>query len=49
MNDTGEVNAGNTGAVELCREKYTGKTGYGVNSSLIYGIQWDSMMKWIEN
>ena len=47
-NDTGEVNAGNTGAVELCREKYTGKDGYGVNSSLIYATQWDSIMEWIE-
>ncbi len=27
---------------------YTGKEGYGVNSSLMYGIQWDSIMKWIE-
>ncbi len=48
MNDTGEVYAGSKGAVELCREQYTGKAGYGVKSNLIYGIQWDSIMKWIE-
>ena len=49
MSNTEEVTAGSKGAVELSREAYTNKEAYGVNSSLIYGVQWDSIMRWIEN
>lgn len=49
INDTGEQYEGSKGAVELCKEMYTLKQGYEVNSSLVYGVQWDSIMEWIEN
>ena len=48
MNDIGEYQEGNKGAVELCQKMYSDNLDYGVKSSLIYGTQWDSMMTWIE-
>ena len=36
------------GAVEKSKEMYTGKNKYGVTSTLIYNIQWDAIMAWID-
>ena len=36
------------GAVEKVKEMYTDKEKYGVTSTLIYGIQWDAIMTWID-
>ena len=40
---------GTTGAVFQSQQMYTGKTGYDVTSTLIYGIQWDAIMQWIDS
>ena len=39
---------GTTGAVAKSKEMYTNKEIYGVTSTLIYGIQWDAIMSWID-
>ena len=36
------------GAVEKVKEMYTDKEKYGVTSTLIYGIQWDAIMTWLD-
>ena len=36
------------GAVEKSKEMYSGKEEYGVTSTLIYGVQWDAIMAWID-
>ena len=36
------------GAVEKAKGMYTDKEKYGVTSTLIYGIQWDAIMAWID-
>ncbi len=36
------------GAVEKSKEMYTGKNKYGATSTLIYNIQWDAIMAWID-
>ena len=36
------------GAVEKAKGIYTDKEKYGVTSTLIYGIQWDAIMAWID-
>ena len=36
------------GAVEKVKGMYTDKEKYGVTSTLIYGIQWDAIMTWID-
>ena len=43
MNDIGT-----TGAVYKAQQMYTGKTGFYVTSTLIYGVQWDAIMYWID-
>ena len=39
---------GTTGAVYKSQQMYTNKTTHGVTSTLIYGIQWDAIMAWID-
>lgn len=39
---------GTTGAVAKSKAMYTDKSKYGVTSTLIYGIQWDAIMAWID-
>ena len=39
---------GETGAVAKAKGMYTNKEIYGVTSTLIYGIQWDAIMSWID-
>ena len=39
---------GTEGAVEKAKNMYTDYKIYGVYSTLIYGIQWDAIMSWIE-
>ncbi len=36
------------GAVEKAKGMYTDKEKYGVTSTLIYGIQWDAIMTWLD-
>ena len=36
------------GAVELSRNMYFSKSKYGVTSNLIYGVQWDAIMQFID-
>ena len=36
------------GAVEKAKGMYTDKEKYGVTSTLIYGVQWDAIMAWID-
>ena len=36
------------GAVEKAKGMYTDKEKYGVTSTLIYGIQWDAIMAWLD-
>ena len=36
------------GAVEKAKGMYTDKNKYGVTSTLIYGVQWDAIMSWID-
>ena len=45
-NSTSEI--GTTGAVYQSQQMYSGKTEYGVKSTLIYGVQWDAIMLWID-
>lgn len=40
---------GNTGAVYQAQQMYTGKPGYDITSSLIYGVEWDAIMNWIDS
>ena len=39
---------GNTGAVAKAKGMYTDKSKYNVTSTLIYGVQWDAIMLWID-
>ena len=39
---------GTEGAVYKAQQMYTDKNTYGVTSSLIYGVQWDAIMAWID-
>ena len=39
---------GTKGAVAKAQNMYTNKNGYDVTSTLIYGIQWDTIMAWID-
>ena len=39
---------GTEGAVAKSKGMYTGKNGYDVTSTLIYGTQWDAIMAWID-
>ena len=39
---------GTEGAVYKAQQMYTDKNTYGVTSTLIYGVQWDAIMAWIE-
>ena len=39
---------GTVGAVYQAQQMYTDKNTYGVTSTLIYGVQWDAIMAWIE-
>ena len=36
------------GAVEKAKGMYADKEKYGVTSTLIYGIQWDAIMAWLD-
>ena len=40
---------GTSGAVYKSKNMYTGKSGFSVKSTLIYGVQWDAIMNWIDN
>ena len=42
------TNIGTSGAVYQSQQMYTDKEKYGVTSTLIYGIQWDAIMSWID-
>lgn len=42
------TNPGTAGAVAKAENMYTDKDGYDVTSTLIYGIQWDTIMGWID-
>ena len=39
---------GTNGAVYKAQQMYTDKNTYGVTSTLIYGVQWDAIMAWID-
>ena len=39
----------NDGAVKKSKEMYTDKKKYEVTSTLIYGVQWDAIMLWIDH
>ena len=39
---------GTEGAVYQAQQMYTDKNTYGVTSTLIYGVQWDAIMTWID-
>ena len=39
---------GSTGAVAKSQGMYTDKSKYDVTSTLIYGVQWDAIMEWID-
>ena len=39
---------GKTGAVARSKGMYANKEIYGVTSTLIYGVQWDAIMTWID-
>ena len=39
---------GSTGAVAKAQGMYTDKSKYDVTSTLIYGVQWDAIMAWID-
>ena len=39
---------GTNGAVAKAKEMYTDKRKYAVTSTLIYGVQWDAIMAWID-
>ena len=39
---------GTEGAVYQAQQMYTNKDIYGVTSTLIYGVQWDAIMAWID-
>ena len=39
---------GSTGAVAKSQGMYTDKSKYDVTSTLIYGVQWDAIMAWID-
>lgn len=40
---------GNNSAVTKAKEMYNDKDKYNVTSTLIYGIQWDAIMNWIDS
>ena len=40
---------GNNSAVTKAKELYNDKDKYNVTSTLIYGIQWDAIMNWIDS
>ena len=42
-------NIGTSGAVYKSQQMYTGKTGFSITSTLIYGVQWDAIMAWIDH
>lgn len=42
------TNIGTTGAVYKSQQMYTDKEKYGVTSTLMYGVQWDAIMQWID-
>lgn len=44
---TSMTDIGTTGAVYKSKQMYTDKSKYGVTSTLIYGVEWDAIMKWI--
>ena len=44
----GYYEKGTKGAVAKAQGMYTDKTKYAVTSTLIYGIQWDAIMAWID-
>ena len=46
--DTEETTNQLGGAVQKSREMYTGKKGYNVKSCLVYGVQWDAIMAFID-
>lgn len=39
---------GTTGAVYKSQQMYTDKEKYGVTSTLMYGVQWDAILQWID-
>ena len=45
---TSMTDIGTTGAVYKSQQMYTDKEKYGVTSTLIYGVQWDAIMQWID-
>ena len=42
------TSVGTNGAVAKAKGMYTGKDEYNVTSTLIYGVQWDAIMAWID-
>ena len=46
-NSTTDIGA--TGAVYKSQQMYTDKEKYGVTSTLIYGVQWDAIMQWVDS
>ena len=42
------ITIGTEGAVAKAQGMYTDKSKYGVTSTLIYGVQWDAIMAWID-
>ena len=46
--DTDDMTDETGGAVEVARSMYTDKKGDSVTSTLIYGVQWDAIMRWMQ-
>ena len=47
--DTDNMTDETGGAVEVARNMYSKEKGDSVTSTLIYGVQWDAIMRWIQD
>ena len=47
--DTNDITDETGGAVEVARSMYAKEKGDNVTSTLIYGVQWDAIMRWMKD
>ena len=47
--DTDDMTDETGGAVEVARDMYSKEKGDSVTSTLIYGVQWDAIMRWMKD
>ena len=47
--DTDDMTDETGGAVEVARGMYNEKKGDSVTSTLIYGVQWDAIIRWMQD